>query len=399
MDDSLEEVCAALRSATGCDFLAYDKNALSRCVERRMRRRKIRAFGSYAAYIKNRSSEGDLLANDLLAGVTRFFRDPVAWEHFRGECLPRLFARRRPGATLRAWVAGCSPGEDDYSLAIAFKESVSNFQPRTKLQLQVFATHVDRARALGDMLLVLIEDGAAASPSRTGAPSVEMTKVERELERSRDDARTMRQEMQTSEEELRCTNEALQSTNEELIALRAETHALNEELQSCNDVLRLEVESLSRRNDDLHTLLNGTEGATLHLDSELRIRGYTPAIADLVRLIPADAGRMITDLTNDLDYPDLADDAREVLRAHVPRETHVGAKGGRWFRVRISPQKTMKGLVEGVIVTFSDATAHRTLEISLRREADALRHVVERTAADCAVLRAELGNLRVTAPP
>src|SRR5262249_27676321 len=74
-------------------------------------------------------------------GVTSFFRDPVAWDHLRHNVLPALLSSRT--GILRAWVPGCSTGEEAYSLAMVFKEVVEPFKPVKNLTLQIFATDLD----------------------------------------------------------------------------------------------------------------------------------------------------------------------------------------------------------------------------------------------------------------
>src|SRR5262249_875084 len=81
--------------------------------------------------------------NELLVGVTSFFRDPGEWERLAHEMLPRLLTLSAVGGTLRAWVPGCSSGEEAYSLAIVLRELLDSTNALHKVDLQVFAT--DRA--------------------------------------------------------------------------------------------------------------------------------------------------------------------------------------------------------------------------------------------------------------
>src|SRR5262249_4067815 len=96
-----------------------------------------------------------------------------------------------------------------------------------------------------------------------------------------------------------------------------------------------------------------------------------------IKLIPGDAGRMITDITSDLDYQDLADDAREVLRTLVFKEKQSSTRDGRWFVVRIMPYRTLENVIDGVVITFTDASASRALESSLREQASQLKQMAE----------------------
>src|SRR5512142_1921219 len=115
--------------------------------------------------------------------------------------------------------------------------------------------------------------------------------------------------------------------------------SINEELQTVNHELQSKVDELSRSNNDMKNLLNSTDIATLFLDNELRVRRFTTQTAKLIKLIPGAAGRPITDIATELDYPGLADDAREVLRTLVFKEQNAVTRDGRWFSVRIMPYR------------------------------------------------------------
>ena len=177
---------------------------------------------------------------------------------------------------------------------------------------------------------------------------------------------TSQEELRSANEELQSTNEELQSTNEELTTSKEEMQSLNEELQTVNAELQAKVDELSRANNDMKNLLNSTDIATLFLDNELNVRRFTPQATKIIKLIPGDVGRPITDLASDLRYPELADDAREVLRTLVFAEKPIGARDGRWFTVRIMPYRTLDDRIDGVVITFADITVAKTLEAKLR---------------------------------
>jgi len=105
---------------------------------------QIDRLSSYLRYLQKNSQELDLLFKELLIGVTSFFRDPACWEELRKKILPELIASRPSGHVLRAWVPGCSTGEEAYSLAIVFKEVMEKVRPRKKITLQIFATDLDK---------------------------------------------------------------------------------------------------------------------------------------------------------------------------------------------------------------------------------------------------------------
>ena len=634
---AIEKVCVLLRSQTGHDFSLYKRSTVYRRIERRMGLHQIDGIADYVRYMQENPQEIQLLFKELLIGVTSFFRDPAAWECLRKKIIPAMLATHSAGGVLRAWVPGCSTGEEAYSLAMVFKEVAAEEKTVRGLSLQVFATDldkdaIDRARqgqypanivgdvsaerlrrffvqdehgyqvskeiremvifatqnltmdppftrldmlscrnlliylapelqkrllplfhyslnpggvlllgsaetigaatdlfapldgktrifrrletALpaeplafpgsgflarpreaslaesgahkvapnfqtmaeqlllqryvpaavltndkGDILFISGRTGKYLEPAagkanwniyamareglryelgtafqkalrekrtitQTGAsvrtdggvqavdvliepiqepetlrgtvmvvfrdvalPAAKMpgkakpgapvpaalARREQELRQARDELQMTREQMQTSQEEitsaneeLQSTNEELQSTNEELTTSKEEMQSLNEELQTLNHELQSKVDELSRTNNDMRNLLDSTDIATLFLDDALNVRRFTPQMLKIIKLIPADVGRPLTDLSSDLVYPDLVQDAREVLRSLVFKETQIATRDGRWFSVRIMPYRTLDNRIDGVVITFVDITAAKTLEATLR---------------------------------
>ncbi len=635
---ALEKAVILLRAHTGQDFTLYKRNTLYRRIERRMGIHQITKMSTYVRYLQENSQELDLLFKELLIGVTNFFRDPAAWDELRKDILPAFIARRPDGQALRAWVPGCSTGEEAYSLAMAFKEAMEKLKPRKRISLQVFATDldkdaIDKARkgfypenigadvspeqlsrffkkedhgyrvsneiremvifapqslimdppftkldflscrnlliyltpdvqkkliplfhysltpggilflgtaetvgtfsdlflpinnklrifrraesplrtepvsfpssfstgpsigaevrpvpkapaslqsladqlvlqhyapptvlvndkgdifyisghtgkylepaagranwnlfvmareslryelsgafqkalrqkekvmlyglslakdgggqcvdvslqrlaepsSLQGLVMIVFTDVPAPSPARSSGQTLKprvrnarLTELEHELVRVRAEARAVHEEMQTSQEEFRSaneelqsTNEELQSTNEELTTSKEEMQSLNEELQTVNTELQAKVDELSRSSSDMKNLLDSTDIATLFLDRELNVRRFTPQATKIIKLIPADVGRPITDLASDLRYPELAGDARGVLQKLVSVEKPMAARDGRWFTVRIMPYRTLDDRIDGVVITFANITEAKTLETKLRGE-------------------------------
>jgi two-component system CheB/CheR fusion protein len=218
------------------------------------------------------------------------------------------------------------------------------------------------------------ETKASGKPLRASSHSDSLAALERELQQAREETQTCCEQMQTSQEELKSTNEELQSTNEELQSTneelttsKEEMQSLNEELQTVNHELQAKVDELSQANNDMKNLLDSTDIATLFLDDALNVRRFTPQTASIIKLIAGDAGRPITDIATDLDYPGLAADARQVLGSLVFIEKQVATRDGRWFLVRIMPYRTLENRINGVVITFSNITAAKTLEAQLRQ--------------------------------
>lgn len=123
----------------------------------------------------------------------------------------------------------------------------------------------------------------------------------------------------------------------------------------------------------MKNLLNSTHIATLFLDEELKVRRFTNQTASIFKLIPGDAGRPITDLVTELQYPELADDVREVMRSLIFHERQAPTRDGRWFSVRITPCRTQDNRIDGVVITFFDISTAKVLEETLRETLAALR--------------------------
>jgi chemotaxis methyl-accepting protein methylase len=642
---ALEKCLVLLLDKTGHDFSLYKKPTLYRRIERRMGLHQIDNIASYVRFLKENPQEVELLFKELLIGVTNFFRDPATWDQLREEVIPALLEGHQASKMLRAWSAGCSSGEEAYSLAIVFKEALEQVKLTVKFTLQIFATDlsqdainkarrgvypikiaedvspdrlnrffirsgdnyqvgkeiremvtfatqnvimdppftkldilicrnlmiylgskpqarlmqlfhyslvpggvlflgsaesvgtftnlfeplniksrlfrrcesvlraeplafpasftptqtripkeltmsdpvanlqsladrmllqrysppavlvndkgdilyisgrtgkylepaagkanlnvfamareglrldlgnaihkairvkevitvknlkvgtnggtqivditvqaIEESEALRGMVLVVFTD--VATPSKKKVPghsrdlppsSGRVLELENELQALREELQTTREEMQSSQEELTSTNEELQASNEELQSIneelttsKEEMQSLNEELQTVNSEQQSKMDEFSWANNDMRNLLNSTEIITVFLDNQLNVRRFTTGSDKLFKLIPSDVGRQLSDITNDLLYPEMTKEAREVLRTLVFSEKQVITTDGRWYLVRIMPYRTMEDIISGVVITFSDITVPKALEAELREEIAKLSHL------------------------
>lgn len=140
---ALQKIIILLQSHTGNDFSLYKKNTIYRRVERRMGVHKIDKIRNYVNLLQENPKEMDILFKELLIGVTNFFRDSDVWEKLKETAIPNLFANRPKSVKLRAWVPGCSTGEEVYSLAMVFKEALESETHQNDISLQIFATDLD----------------------------------------------------------------------------------------------------------------------------------------------------------------------------------------------------------------------------------------------------------------
>jgi len=642
---ALEKALILLRTKTGHDFSMYKKNTLYRRIERRMSIHQIDRIASYVRYLQENPQELEILFKELLIGVTSFFRDEAAWEQLHEEVIPVLLTNYPQGGKLRAWSAGCSTGEEAYSLAIAFNEAIEKVKPAENFTLHIFATDLDREtidkarqgvypdniaadvsasrlkryfvkqdngyrvgkeiremvtfatqnvimdppftkldilicrnlliyltpelqkkilpifhyslkpggvlflgsaetistftdlftplniksrlfrrresvmpveplvfqasfvpalpgvskeltmlkpvanlqsfadqlllqhfsppavltndkgdiiyisgrtgkyleptagkanwnifvmarvglrfdlgnafqkalrqkkaitakdlnisagngtqrvditvqaieepEALRGMVIIVFTDVAtpmekkakvSAGAGKAPMGNARALELDKELRHVREQLQTTREEMQSSQEELKSTNEELQSTNEELQSTneelttsREEMQSMNEELQTVNAEQLSKMDELSWINNDMKNLLNSTEIVTVFLDNELRVRRFTPGADKLFKLLPGDVGRPLSDIVSALFYPKMTEEAREVLRTLVFSEKQISASDGRWFLVRIMPYRTMEDVIGGLVITFANITAAKTVEAELREEISKLK--------------------------
>ncbi len=140
-NNSLTKIFILLRDQTGHDFSQYKPNTMHRRIERRMAVQRIEKINEYVKFLQQTPDEVDALFNDLLIGVTNFFRDPEAFIYLKEIVFPKILALKPSGSTIRIWTTGCSTGEEAYSIAILLKEYMEAMKQNYVVQL--FATDID----------------------------------------------------------------------------------------------------------------------------------------------------------------------------------------------------------------------------------------------------------------
>ena len=128
---ALNDIVAFMRIRAGADFRGYKEGMLMRRAKRRMALRGFESLPAYLKHLQTNKEEIEALRKDLLINVTEFFREPQAWQALEESVLSRIIDDRNSGQPLRAWVAGCSTGEEAYSLGIAL------FEKRQKAGLDI----------------------------------------------------------------------------------------------------------------------------------------------------------------------------------------------------------------------------------------------------------------------
>ena len=139
--DEFSKIFFLLRSHTGHDFSDYKRPTILRRIDRRMAVNNISDLSGYLSYLQRHPAERDALFNDLLIGVTSFFRDTEAFEILEQVVIPRIFVNKNVDQPVRVWVPGCSTVQEAYSIAMLL------FERREMLgenyRIQVFATDID----------------------------------------------------------------------------------------------------------------------------------------------------------------------------------------------------------------------------------------------------------------
>src|SRR5271163_4548428 len=151
----LDALFGLLRESTGVDFANYKHTTLQRRIRRRMVVLKLETLKDYLRLIGKKPEELGELYRDLLINVTGFFREPETFLGLRKHVYPKLFEQRKPDDPIRVWVAGCSTGEEVYSIAISLLEYMwghSRNISQAATAIQIFATDIsdtalERARA------------------------------------------------------------------------------------------------------------------------------------------------------------------------------------------------------------------------------------------------------------
>lgn len=143
--DQITQIATILRNVTGNDFHGYKRNTFFRRVQRRMQVLQVATLDNYIERLRGDRDEVQNLFQDLLIGVTQFFRDPQEFEALERE-IPRLFEGKSGDDQVRVWVLGCATGEEAYSIGILLREHMAALD--NPPIVQIFATDLD-AQALG----------------------------------------------------------------------------------------------------------------------------------------------------------------------------------------------------------------------------------------------------------
>ena len=142
LSDELQKIFILLCSHTGHDFSSYKPNTICRRIERRMNVHQIEKISTYVSYLQGNSSEIEVLFKELLIGVTNFFRDREAFAALKTKAISQILKAKPEDYIFRAWIPGCSTGEEAYSIAIILRECTEKLNRH--YGIQIFATDIDK---------------------------------------------------------------------------------------------------------------------------------------------------------------------------------------------------------------------------------------------------------------
>jgi two-component system CheB/CheR fusion protein len=246
--------------------------------------------------------------------------------------------------------------------------------------------------AVRELLLISFQDTRRESQGEhktakriTGTGAIKrVEELEQDLAYTKENLQATIEEMQATNEELTSTNEELQSTNEELQSTNEELETSKEELQSVNEEivtvnseLQAKIEQHTSMQNDMKNLLENINVGTIFLDDHLTIKRFTREATKVFRFAASDVGRPLADIRSLIPDVDLIPDAQDVIDSLIPRERHVHTTGNEWYLVRILPYRTLDNVIDGVVLTFNDITALKTVEAEARSARDFAQSIVD----------------------
>ena len=236
-----------------------------------------------------------------------------------------------------------------------------------------------------------------------GAASQRIEQLRRELGAAHEQLKTIIEEHEATSEEMTAvneevisSNEELQSTNEELETAKEELQSSNEELITLNDELQNRNSELGQLANDLSNLLVGVEIPIVILDSDLRIRRFTPVAEKVLNLISTDVGRPFTDLAPTLDVTDWKELIDQVVQSRSVVERDVRDRQGHWYGLRMRPYQTSEHKIDGILMALVDIdTIKRSLD-EAREARDFAEAIVETVREPLLILDERMRVLKAT---
>lgn len=246
---------------------------------------------------------------------------------------------------------------------------------------------------------LMVPDAGPPSASAAHLDAQQAATLEVELQACRDDLRMIidenhrtNQELIAANEELLSGNEELQSLNEELETAKEELQSTNEELSTLNEELHARNAELNSANSDLVNILGSVEVPIVIVDSERRIRRFTPRARPILNLLASDVGRPIDDIKPSIAIQDLDAKIAQVIETVTIHEEEAQGRDGRWHRLQIRPYATVDKRIDGAVLSIIDIDALKRALGAAEWARDYARATVEAVQTPLVVLDA---NLRI----
>lgn len=237
--------------------------------------------------------------------------------------------------------------------------------------------------AAGTCFLISILEQKERPPEpdfpRANIPEISRRRIaelEEELQYTKENLQATLEEMETANEELQSTNEELVASNEELQSTNEELHSVNEELYTVNAEHQRKIDQLSELTEDMENLFSATDVGTVFLDRALRIRRFTPKIAELFQFLPQDVGRPIASFAYTMKIPELMEDLSRVVTEETPCERQAQGVSGRWYLLRAVPYR-IGTAVDGAVLSLVDITTLKETESRLRLMSRVFKEVAD----------------------
>lgn len=208
----------------------------------------------------------------------------------------------------------------------------------------------------------------------------------------------LKEGFQSANEEILSANEELQSTNEELETSKEELQSTNEELNTLNEELRNKNIELHVLNNDLFNFLNSTQIPIVMLDSHSRIRRLTPNANRLLKVVPTDIGRPISDIRLNIKLVDLEAIISRTLESLQPQQRDVQDSRDRWHSLHILPYRTEDNKIDGTVLILQDIDAAKQASEQLRKSNDFFRGIINTVREPLLVLDADLRVIAANEP-
>ncbi len=247
-------------------------------------------------------------------------------------------------------------------------------------------------------ILALPEAIGDGSPSkRKTREAAEIARLKQELATTREHLQSIIEEQQATNQDLRAaneeilsSNEELQSTNEELETAKEEIQAANEELNTVNEELRRRTVEATQVSNDLQNLLNSINIPILMLGADLQVRQFTPAVEGIFNLISTDIGRPLSDITHNLNVPNLEQQILDVIRTLNLKAQEIQDRDGRWYDLRIRPYRTIDNKIDGAVLVLVDIDDLKRSNAQLMAARDYAEAIVETVREPLLVLNQDL---------